>query len=256
MNRWGDSSDDEDVGVVPSVGRHTNTDTLKKAIPEPDNVQIPQKDAGLVNDAEAVTVGGDQNYEDFDRYGDEAPEANNFEADTDSEEDESERQLRIVAAKLKADRKRAESQKKKSSVKDQLADLDDILNEFGIDANAQEDDEEDEDDNDVGVEVGGDGTDNAAGTSGSSKRKKSKKKKKVVATNQLEQEQMSGEEVRSAPVNPNEAAKVLKLKAATVAKKKSKVNEAAAAAAKEMKSAASGVTKKKKKKDKQPQFGR
>lgn len=253
MNRWGDSSDDEDVGAIAPVIHHTNT--LKKTIPKPNNVQVPQNDlASGIDDALDATIGGDHNYEDFDRYGDGAAEANNYEADTDSEEDGAERQLRIVAAKLKAERKRAESQKKKASVTEQLADLDEILNEFGIDSNVKENEEDDDEANNVCAE-GRDCIDNAAGTSGSSKRKKSKKKKKVASTNQLELEQINGESVSSAPANPDEAAKVLKMKSAS-AKKKTKVNEAAAVAAKELKAAAVGATKKKKKKDKEPQFGR
>jgi hypothetical protein len=268
--RWGDSSDEEDgggnqVAIARVKVQASSTD-------EPHHQQIteeadfaPNTDQEYVDyeDNPQTEVPADQVTDEDDEQEEEQEEEPESE-----EEDEETRQRRIDAAKEAAAKKKAEQEAKKkaATVEDQLDNLDDILNEFGIETQAPKK-EADAAKNGNGALDGPAADSNEANGPASSgtlsKRKKPKKKKSENGhVESVSESQEPADVTAPLALDPDAAAKVLKAKVAAVSKGNTKkpmstAQSAAAAAAKEMKTSAADEKKKKKKSKQQAQnFGR
>jgi hypothetical protein len=268
--RWGDSSDEEDgdgnhVAIARVKVQASPTDEPHQQITEEADF-APNTNQEYVDyeDNPQTEVPADQVTDEDDEQEEEQEEEPESE-----EEDEETRQRRIDAAKEAAAKKKAEQEAKKkaATVEDQLDNLDDILNEFGIETLQAPKKEADAAKNGNGAldgPVADSNEANGPASSGTlSKRKKPKKKKSENGHVEIVSEsQETADETAPSALDPDAAAKVLKAKVAAVSKGNSKkpmstAQSAAAAAAKEMKTSAADEKKKKKKSKQQAQnFGR
>jgi hypothetical protein len=239
--RWGDSSDDDEPMVdEPQHYPEVSTDVLNKSIPASEMIHVPEQSTLSTTD--------------------DAEEFSDHEVELE-EETEEERQKRIAVAREAAEEKMKKNVKN-SSIKDQLENLDDILNELGIDPNATKE---------VETTDQGAATSPSETASPSNKKKKPKKKKSNNASATNEGSENGAEvaaETETAPpaaaVSPTDVAAILKAKALSTngTKKKSpgtaSGSAAALAAAKEINEAKKALEAKKKKKSKkdQAQYGR
>lgn len=236
--RWGDSSDEDEEGpaVMPIARQKATKETA------PDKLEFSEADGHQYVDCGQNHVDEQQETPMEDEPEVEEEVVSEEEDSEDESEDEEERQRRIDAAKEAAAKKKAEQEAKKVTVDDQLDNLDDILNEFGIDTSEPKENKATEQAKSPVMNEG------KSSSSRSSKRKKSKKKKGDSSSNGYD-ESVSESLGVDAPttIDPDAAAKVLKAKLAgsKTKKPKSTAQSAAAVAAKEMQS--SGDKKKKKK---------
>jgi hypothetical protein len=129
--RWGDSTSEDELDLRITEPVHTglndgtiSTQSLLDPIPQGAKVTVPPSRYS----AEAEEDDGN----------DEHSEMEEEEESSDDEEDPKERERRLVAARELAQQKKEEKKKKQESLNDQLDDLDDILNELGIEAKVVE----------------------------------------------------------------------------------------------------------------------
>jgi hypothetical protein len=261
--RWGDSSDEEDDGNHVSIAHHK----VQASANEPHQHKISEEaDFSPIADPPYDDYDDNQQTENAqdgipqEQVTDEEDEQEVEEEEPESdEEDEETRQRRIDTAKEAAAKKKAEqdAKKKTATVEDQLDNLDDILNEFGIETQSSKE----ADTTNGNAEPKEATADNE--TKPLSKRKKPKKKKSENGLDDSVSESQEPEETpATVALDPDAAAKVLKAKVAASKgnngkKPMSTAQSAAAAAAKEMKTSAGDEKKKKKKLKQQAQnFGR
>ena len=264
IGRWGDSSDDDDDNDEEQVALHTS------------NVVLQQQSIDLLHSEElshrqqfgtgvAEQVG--ENVVDLDDDNDADVDDEEEEEEEEEEEDEEERQRRIEEAKLAVAEKLMQQQSKDTRIKTSSKkiavddDLDDILNEFGIDTTSEtnvNDAPTISCGNNTNPETTVDGSDVLTTSSTMAKRKKNKKKKNTGNVNGDEKVEESETNMPDDDTNEFvvDVTKLLKAKAASVTKSKSskKLSVAAAVAVKEMQGtstvSSTATTKKKKKFDK------
>jgi hypothetical protein len=102
---------------------------MMEPIPQEAHITVPQKQSVLDDDSDHERVDNEGGADD-----DESEEEEDDD-DDEEQETEDERQQRLEAARQAA---REKEHKKKQPKKNDLDDLDDILNEFGIDASANQ----------------------------------------------------------------------------------------------------------------------
>mmetsp|Transcript_20957 Transcript_20957/g.31045 ORF Transcript_20957/g.31045 Transcript_20957/m.31045 type:complete len:238 (-) Transcript_20957:121-834(-) len=233
--RWADSTDDEDDDFN---GDHVSASA--DGLESTEMLQVSAKVLEPINKEKPISVAtGRFDIGDDDDHADDEGSEDEGEEDKD-EAAERERQRRLEEARKIAKQKEEEMRSsQKINIDDQLHDLDDILNEFGIEAE-EEKESKNENENGENAKEADEPT-----TAGGSKRRRRKKKSKAA----------TGDEPSAPEATVGEVDVAAVLKAKTKKKGKTPAEIAAATAAKEVK-AKKEAEGKKKKKNKKDTFGR